>query len=498
MPLVQRTPPILEGDPHRVLCRIFIPGDEELIRGTPRVTELITRFERLTDDEVSETLDDTLRRFGPRHRDLVGEFEHHFAAVCHLIPHRDRYSPPRRQLLGSYLTQEYALESTAYFNPSLVAHPDQADVPPGSVRFVMSVRAVGEGHQSSLVFRTGTISADCTIDVDPPSAFATNRASRSTVLHNRFVEQAAIDADLDMAELQFALGMLPKKFTLEELTTNLHQLLRTDDAAAQSAEMIRLLQQLALDSYEVDFDETTELSERVLWPTSSDERRGIEDARFVRFVDDDGDVTYRATYTGFDGSNVVSRLLETEDFRTFSSSKMTGGAVRNKGVALFPRRIAGRYVALSRWDRESNSIAFSDDGYHWHEADTIHVAADPWELIHVGNCGSPIETEHGWLVITHGAGPMRQYALGAMLLDLHDPVRVLATFPGPLLRPTEEERNGYVPNVVYSCGGVAHQGRLILPFGFSDCRSAFAVIDIEELIERMEPVTRSTRGRRTA
>lgn len=490
MSLIRRCGPILSGDPNRVLCRIFIPGDEELIRGTPRVEELIRRFAHLSDDEVSTTLEETIRRFGHRHRDLLGEFEHHAAAVGHLIADLSHYSHERRQLLGSYLTQEYAFESTAYFNPSIVPHPDQSGLPPDSLRFVMSIRAVGEGHHSTLVFRTGTISPDCEISLDPASPFASNRAVRSTVLHNRFVEQAAIESDMDIAELQFALGMLPKKFTLEELTTNLHQLLRYREADNQSTQMISLLQRLALDSYELDFDPQTQLDERVLWPTSSDERRGIEDARFVRFVDDDGDVTYRATYTGFDGMHVVSRLLETEDFRAFSSLRMTGGAVHNKGVALFPRRVHGRYAALSRWDRESNSIAFSDDGYHWHEAETIHVASDPWELIHVGNCGSPMETEHGWLVITHGAGPMRQYALGAMLLDLDDPVRVLAAYPGPLLEPTEDERNGYVPNVVYSCGGLIHRGQLILPYGFSDFRSAFATVDVDELIDRMVPVTK--------
>ena len=321
--------------------------------------------------------------------------------------------------------------------------------------------------------------------MDPVSRFATNRAARSTILRSRYVEQAAIEAELHTAELQFALGMMPAKFTLEELTTNLHQLMRTRENDPRAIQVLDLLQQIARDSYEVDFAEDSELSERVLWPTSSDERRGIEDVRFVRFTDDDGDVMYRATYTGFDGMHVVSRLLETEDFRTFSSMRLTGGAVRNKGVAFFPRRIGGRFVAMSRWDRESNSIAYSDDGYHWHEAETIHVASEPWELIHVGNCGSPLETEHGWLVITHGAGPMRQYALGAMLLDLDDPVRVIGTYPGPLLTPTEGERSGYVPNVVYSCGGLIHDGHLILPFGFSDCQSAFASIQVDALVDAM-------------
>jgi hypothetical protein len=232
--VMERCGPTLSGDPHRVLCRIFIPGDEELVRGTPRVTELLERFEKLTDGEVEKTLAEVLDRFSHRHRDLLADFDHHSAAITHLVSNRDHYTPQQRQLLGSYLTQEYAFESTAYFNPSIVAHPDQTGVPPGSLRFVMSVRAVGEGHQSSLVFRTGMLHRDCTITVDPASPFATNRATRSTILASRFVEQAAIEADMDIAELQFALGMLPNKFTLEELTTNLHQLLRTRESDMES------------------------------------------------------------------------------------------------------------------------------------------------------------------------------------------------------------------------------------------------------------------------
>ena len=487
MALVERSEISLVGNPNRVLCRLFIPGEEELIRGTSRAKDLIMRVECLTDDEVSRALKDTLRRFSTRHPDLEHHLEMHFLAVSGFIEDAGTLSPDRKRLIGALLTQEYAFESTAYFNPSIVDHPDQTGVPHGYLRFVMSIRAVGEGHMSTLIFRTGMIGPDASIIVDPASVFATTRATRYTVLRNRLVLQSAIDAGLDTADLEFILGMLPDKFTPEELTATLSQLTVSTGTLPHHEAIHQHLQELSRSSYEVDFPEDTALSERVLWPTASDERRGLEDARFVHFTDDHESI-YRATYTGFDGTGVVSRLLETEDFRTFSSMPMTGKAVSNKGVAFFPRKLDGRYCALSRWDRESNSIAHSEDGYHWNEGETFHTACEAWEIIHVGNCGSPIETKDGWLVLTHGAGPMREYSIGAMLLDRDDPTVVLGAHPGPLLAPTEEERNGYVPNVLYSCGSLVHNGTLIIPYGISDCRTSFATTNLEELLSTMTEV----------
>ena len=491
MTVVERTQINLVGNPNRVLCRLFIPGEEELIRGTSRAKELITRVQCLSDDEVSRSLKDTLRRYSTRHPDLEHHLEMHFLAVSGFIEDPADLSPDRKRLIGALLTQEYAFESTAYFNPSIVPHPDQTGVPHGYLRFVMSVRAVGEGHMSTLVFRSGMIGPDGSVIVDPASVFATTRATRYTVLRNRLVLQSAIDAGLDTADLEFILGMLPDKFTPEELTATLSQLTVSTGTLPHHEAIHQHLQDLSRSSYEVDFPEDTALSERVLWPTASDERRGLEDARFVLFTEDH-ETIYRATYTGFDGTGVVSRLLETEDFRTFSSMPLTGKAVLNKGVAFFPRKIDGRYCALSRWDRESNSIAYSEDGYHWNEGQTFHTACEPWELIHVGNCGSPIETRDGWLVLTHGAGPMREYSMGAMLLDRDDPSVVIGSHPGPLLAPTEEERNGYVPNVLYSCGSLVHNGFLVIPYGISDCRTSFAVAPLEDLLSTMNstPVRR--------
>ena len=486
MDIVDRTDIVMRGDPHRVLCRLFIPGEEELIRGTSRARELVARCMSLTEEQVHETLERTLLDFSSRHRNLERHLQEHYSAVETLVEGTGTASPARRTLIGAYLTQEYAFESTAYFNPSLTIHPDQSGSQSGELRVIMSVRAVGEGHISSLVFRTGTLRPDGDILIDPPSRFASTRATRFTALRSRVLHQAATDAGIDSADLQFVLGMLPDTFTPEDLISRLNALPHPTPVE-DHALLTELLQSLSTSSYEVDFDPSTDLSERVLWPTSTDERRGIEDARFTRFTDERGSVLYRASYTGFDGARVVSRILETEDFRIFTSMPLSGTAVRNKGVAFFPRLIEGAHLALSRWDRETNSIAYSSDGYHWDDYVTFHVATEPWELIHVGNCGPPLETDDGWLVLTHGAGPMRRYVIGAILLDLEDPTKVIATYPGPLIAPQEDERNGYVPNVVYSCGGLIYRGTLVLPYGVSDCATRIARIDVDALLSRMTP-----------
>lgn len=486
MDIVDRTDIVMRGDPHRVLCRLFIPGEEELIRGTSRARELVARCMSLTEEQVHETLERTLLDFSSRHRNLERHLQEHYSAVETLVEGTGTASPARRTLIGAYLTQEYAFESTAYFNPSLTIHPDQSGSQSGELRVIMSVRAVGEGHISSLVFRTGTLRPDGDILIDPPSRFASTRATRFTALRSRVLHQAATDAGIDSADLQFVLGMLPDTFTPEDLISRLNALPHPTPVE-DHALLTELLQSLSTSSYEVDFDPSTDLSERVLWPTSTDERRGIEDARFTRFTDERGSVLYRASYTGFDGTRVVSRILETEDFRIFTSMPLSGTAVRNKGVAFFPRLIEGAHLALSRWDRETNSIAYSSDGYHWDDYVTFHVATEPWELIHVGNCGPPLETDDGWLVLTHGAGPMRRYVIGAILLDLEDPTKVIATYPGPLIAPEEDERNGYVPNVVYSCGGLIYRGTLVLPYGVSDCATRIARIDVDALLSRMTP-----------
>ncbi|MDO8731874.1 MAG: glycoside hydrolase family 130 protein [Actinomycetota bacterium] len=486
--LVRRSEVVLRGDPQRVISRIFIPGEEELIRGASRVNDVLDRCLSLSAAQVHEELVETVANFSHRHRDLEGQFELHYSAVQHLIADEDRLDVERKRLIGAYLTQEYAVEAAAYFNPSIVAHPDQTGLEPDHLRFVMSVRAVGEGHISTLAFRSGIIDPEGGIEVEPASKFATTRAHRYTVLRNELVQQSAKDAGIYTADLQFLLGMLPDKFSPEELNSRLNLLKMHPDGLEHPYEFMETLQEIARNSYEVDFDEGTLLSERVLWPIASDERRGIEDARFVQVADAVGKISYRATYTGFDGTHVVSRMLETNDFRTFSSLKLSGKAVQNKGVAFFPRPVDGRYCALSRWDRESNSIAYSDDGYHWDEIKNFQAPKQTWELIQIGNCGSPIETDDGWLVITHGVGAMREYSISAVLLDLDKPEIMIGALSTPLLTPNPDERNGYVPNVVYSCGSLVHRGKLIMPYGFSDYRTSFATMELSEVLAEMKPM----------
>ena len=486
MNLVTRTNIILRADPNRVMTRIFIPGEEELIRGTSRAQNVLDRALLLSEEEVSQVLEQTNASFQSRHRNLTKQFELHFAAVAGMMDSTIKISENRKLLIGAYLTQEYAFESTAYCNPSMVVHPNQDGVSPGYLRFLMSIRAIGEGHISGIVFRTGLISPEGEVTIDPQSKFATSTAERSTVLRYRVVQRVATESGMNTEELSVIFGTLPAKFTPEELETSLAQLpaMRLHDP-----EMVQVLEKIhaiARSSYETEFAKESDISERVLWPTVVNERHGMEDARWVRFTEADGSISYRATYTGFDGQNVISRLLETQDFRNFSSMELTGSAVANKGVALFPRLIGNRYVALSRWDREANSIAYSEDGYHWHEATIFEKAIHPWELVQIGNNGSPLETPEGWLVITHGVGPMRKYALGAVLLDLENPSIVLASLDLPFLEAEEDERNGYVPNVVYSCGGLIHNGLLILPYGFSDVGTRIATIKVKDLLNQMQ------------
>lgn len=480
MNLVERSEITLSGSPERVLCRMFIPGEEELVEGRSRIPQVLERVLALSEGEVLTTLRALEEGFRGRHRDLADQFRMHYRAVAELV--EDSISPEREALIGAYFSQEYAIEGAAYFNPSIVPAPQEPDEDVDVLRFVLSVRAVGEGHISTIVFRTGLIGADGSVHVDRPSPYATTRAHRFTVLRNRLVHQAAIEAGVDCADLDLALAMLPDKFTPEELMASLTQLDLSGTRHSPTDALIDAMNAIAHSSYEVDFDAETDVSERVLWPTAPDERRGMEDARFVRLSDADEPVRYRASYTAYDGSGIRTRILETDDFRAFSSMALTGPGVRNKGLAFFPRRIGGMYCALSRHDRETNSLAFSHDGYHWNDVHPLSRPEHPWELVHIGNCGSPLETDDGWLVLTHGAGPMRQYGIGAMLLDRDDPTKVLARMVEPLLEPLADERNGYVPNVVYSCGSVIHRNTLVIPYGLSDWRIRFAHVDLPVLM----------------
>jgi predicted GH43/DUF377 family glycosyl hydrolase len=487
--LLARTQYRLRPDVSRTLCRLFVPGQETLIRGESRAMTVIDRVLDMTEQEVDRTLARTLARFSGRHRDLGETLEQNFGLVAHRLGSEIRVGRARRQLIGAYFTLEYALEAAALFNPSMVAHPDQAGCLEGEVRFVMSLRAVGEGHLSSIEFRSGTIGNDSGIRFDPPGRFLDTGCPRPVCYERDLFQDRLAELGHEDENARFLWGALPSRFTPAELDVALAELASQRVTRGDSAALADTVRRMAASNYAVEFDAQHALSERVLWPTGPAESNGMEDARFVRFTDGQ-DATYYATYTAFDGSQVAPNLLETRDFRTFTVSQLSGPAAKNKGMALFPRRIAGRYAALSRWDRESNAIGYSYDGHRWGEAVTVQAPARPWELIQLGNCGSPIETPAGWLVFTHGVGPMREYAIGAVLLDLDEPQRLIAALPEPLLVADESERDGYVPNVVYSCGSMLHGETVVLPYGCSDSSVRVATVDLGVLLERLtaEPV----------
>jgi predicted GH43/DUF377 family glycosyl hydrolase len=484
--LLTRTEHRIEPDPSRTLPRLFVPGQETLIQGESRATPVIDRILDLTEQDVEQTLARTLARFRHGYRDLPQTLEDNFSLVAHRVGAGRQIGRARRQLIGAYFTQEYAIEAAALFNPSMVKHPDQSGCQPGEVRFVMSLRAVGEGHLSSIEFRTGIVGADTVIRFDPPGRFLDHGRTRPVRYDRHLFQNKLTGYGQDDENTRLLWSILPPRFTAAELEAALTELSSQQLTRGDCAALMDRVRWMAASNYAVEFGADHALAERVLWPTAPDESHGMEDARFVLFTDGTH-ATYYATYTAFDGSQVAPHLLATHDFRTFTISQLSGPSASNKGMALFPRRIAGRYAALSRWDRESNGIAYSEDAHDWSRARTVQSPARPWELIQLGNCGSPIETPMGWLVFTHGVGPMREYAIGAVLLDTDEPERLIAALPEPLLVADESEREGYVPNVVYSCGAMRHGEVVVLPYGCSDSSVRLATIDLPLLLERLTP-----------
>lgn len=482
--VTSRTHGLLTPNPRRVVARLFVPGQEHLINGLPRVNAVLERILALDETTVKATLASTLDRFGDRHRDLPGLLQEHFELIAHRIDRAADLTETTRLLIGAYLTHEYAVEAAALFNPSIVQHPNQDGLRSGQLRVILSLRAVGEGHLSSIAFRTGIVDADGTLHVDDPGRYTAAASARPSNYTRDLFQRVLRDLGEDGEDAAFALDSLSDPFTRDELEATLatlHDRIVTRRAADRIIDRLRWI---ASCNYEVAFKSDTTLGERVLMPTAPIESHGMEDARFVRFTDGD-DTVYYATYTAYNGSAVTPQLLETRDFQTFRISQLTGPAAANKGMALFPRRINGRYVALSRWDRESTSMATSADGRTWDHPVIVATATQPWELIQVGNCGSPIETSAGWLVLTHGVGPMRQYAIGALLLDLDDPTTVRAQLTRPLIVPEETERDGYVPNVAYTCGAIIHAGRLVVPYGSADSSVGVAVFHLAQLLDAL-------------
>jgi predicted GH43/DUF377 family glycosyl hydrolase len=492
--LAVRTDVELRLDPSRVLAQLFVPGQELAHETESRASGVLSRVLAFDDATVSATLADVLDRFTGRHRDLTAILLSHYERVSHRVSSPSSVSEERRLLIGACFTSEYATEAAALFNPSAVPHPDQSGLAPGQVRFVLSLRAAGEGHISSIEFRTGVAGPGRALRVEAPSGFVEQGEHRPALFDRELFRNKLTDEGSDSESTSFLLRKLPPRFDHVALEKALHDLAGQRVTRAGGAHTDQLARIIAESNYDVVFGEQTPLDERVLWPYSQPERHGMEDARFVRFVDDDGTVSYLATYTAFDGAEIAPQIIETFDFCRFRISQLSGPAAKNKGMAVFPRKVNGRFVALSRWDRESNAITTSLDGHTWGEPTNLQSPERPWELIQLGNSGSPIETSAGWLVLTHGVGPLREYSLGAVLLDLDDPTRVLASLREPLLRPAADERNGYVPNVVYSCGSLLVGDQLLIPYGVSDSSIRFAYVDVPELLDRLAADAAATRA----
>ncbi len=478
--IVSRGAPRLRPDPGRVISVLFVPG-EEMTHGDSRAAAVAERILAMDDADVTSTLAELERRFAHRHRRLEESWSAHFQLAARRLGRVDNVPAEKALLIGAYFTREVALEGAALFNPSMVPHPDQSGLGPGEARFVMSLRAVGEGHISSIELRTGTVDASGTVRIDSPGPFSecghhSPGPYRRDLFHRKLAERG-----YDNRAAALVLDRLKSRFGPEELDRALDSVHIELSSRSAPREALAGIRWVAASNYTVEFAAETQVGERVLWPHGPAESHGMEDARFVRFVDGD-DVTYFATYTAFDQVSVSSQILATTDFRRFEVCQLTGPFSADKGMALFPRKVGGRYAALSRWDREHLAVAFSDDVTEWDEATTLSLAPRPWEIVQIGNCGSPIETPQGWLVLTHGVGPMRTYAIGAVLLDLEDPRRVLGKLAQPILVPSEDERDGYVPNVVYSCGALVHDQTLIVPYAFSDCAVSFARVSLTEIV----------------
>jgi predicted GH43/DUF377 family glycosyl hydrolase len=482
--IAQRIAAGLCPDPARVVAHLFLPG-EELQHAHSRASQIVARVMGLAEDEVERLAEGLLRDFGGRHHDYEVLLRRHASIVSARIEEARELTAARTLLLGATFTAEYATEAAALCNPSAVLSPDQSGLPAGQARVALSVRGIGEGHISSIGFCSAVVGPGALWSFEPrqlPVSVAeiTPASWRRTHLDAVLADQGHLD---ELA--QAVLYALPEEFQGTDLERALARTHRDLLTRAGSAATLDLLRKVVSSAYNASFPLDAELGQRVLSPSAEEESNGMEDARFTRFVDDDGTAEYRATYTAYDGHQIAPRLLISSDLRVFRAHRLAGPAARNKGMALFPRKVHGRHLALSRSDGESTSLASSADGYVWDKPVLLQEPSAPWEMLQVGNCGPPIETEQGWLVLTHGVGPMRVYVIGALLLDLDDPTSVVGYSRTPLLSPGRDERNGYVPNVVYSCGAFLHDGLVWIPYGIDDSRIGVAYAPLSEVLADM-------------
>lgn len=468
-------------DPARVVARLFLPG-EELHLARSRASQVVGRVMSLAEDEVEWLAADLLRDFGGRHHNYRELLRRHASIVSAHVEEARELTTARTLLLGATFTAEYATEAAGLCNPSAVLGPDQRGLRAGQARVALSVRGIGEGHISSIGFCSAVVGPGAQWSFEPrplPVSVADTTPASWRRAHLRAVlaDQGHLD---ELAEA--VLRALPAEFEGVDLERELAKAHRDLLTRAGSAATVDLLRKVVSSAYNASFPCDADLGQRVLSPSADEESNGMEDARFTRFAHDDGTAEYRATYTAYDGRRIAPRLLISSDLRVFRAHRLAGPAARNKGMALFPRRVHGRHLALCRSDGESTSLASSADGYVWGRPVLLREPSAPWEMLQVGNCGPPIETDQGWLVLTHGVGPMRVYVIGALLLDLDDPTRVLGYSRTPLLSPGRDEQYGYVPNVVYSCGAFLHDGLVWIPYGIDDCRIGVAYAPLGEVL----------------
>ncbi len=480
---MKRLPIYLTGDDRRVIARPFILG-------ASRVRSLFERIETVPEEQIDELLRGVEASYADRHTKLAFTFLENFESGAAMIGWTNPWSPQRRLLAGSYLTMEYAIDSAALFNPSIVPHPDQSDVPKGALRFIMSLRATGEGHVSSIVFRTGILTADEEVIIDPlPTRLHRARIAPDRVYHKEIfrgkLAEMGISRNGTGGIVNEVLDPLADRFTLVDLNRSVGEVRARDGHDSHSAEALRTILWLGQSNYHIDLASDAQLNEFVIFPMSEEQSNGLEDLRLTRFIDDDGSVIYHGTYTAYNGVRTLPMLVHTRDFRRIEFASLNGAAAANKGMALFPRKIHGKYVMCSRIDGENLFIAQSDSVHFWQTAEPLIRPRYPWELMQIGNCGAPIETDKGWILLTHGVGPMRTYAIGAMLLELDNPLKVIGHLREPLITPREEDREGYVPNVVYTCGALEHDDQVFIPFAMADKSTSFVVLETERLVRRL-------------
>ncbi|MBI9061659.1 MAG: glycoside hydrolase family 130 protein [Marinilabiliaceae bacterium] len=479
---VDRKPQKITPDFKRVFARFFFFGEE-------RALGIIQKVLDMSDSKVERLVKDILRDFSRRHRRVSGLFLHHYEKISYLIQQLEldpkEISQWKQLLIGSYFTMEYSLESAAIFNPSIVEDPNQDGLSEDQKRVIISFRATGEGHISSLVFRRGLITGN-NIHLSKTGVFVDEAevVLGGTYKKSQFqniLTQMNITDELSHPILK----SLPEKFSYKALKPIIEKFQLDNNLSVEQERTLNEILWIAESYTNIKFSLDTDLSERVIFPLSKFEMKGIEDARFVKFYHEDGAESYFGTYTAYDGFNIMPKLIETKDFYNFSIRPLHGQYAIDKNLALFPRRVNGKYIMISRIDGVNTYIMYSDQICCWDNAKILLRPEYAWELVQIGNGGSPIETKHGWLLITHGVGPVRKYCLGAYLLDLDNPEKVIGRLEEPLLIPTEEEREGYVPNVVYTCGAYLFNKNLFIPYAMSDYASAFVSVNIDDLIQKI-------------